>query len=186
MHRATAETEVRLELCLEGAGRAEVNSGLPLFDHLLRSMAFHGLLDLTLQAQGDLPHHLVEDVGLALGQAVREALGPGEGVSRYGHALVPMDDALVGAALDLSGREGLVWRLRLPSTGVEGLDAEVVPEFFRGFCRSCRATLHLFSCWGEVTHHLLEAAFKAFGQALAQAVSLRNRRQGIPSLKGVL
>ncbi len=187
--RVTGETDVRLTLDLDGQGRSTIDTGVPFFDHMLSHVAMHGLLDLTLTCRGDLAvdaHHTVEDVGIALGQALARALGDRRGVARYGQMLLPMDEALAQVALDLSGRGLLVYDAALPAAQVGGFDAELVPEFLRAVAHNAGLTLHVRLVSGGNTHHAIEAIFKAFGRALGQAVELDPRRQGVASTKGVL
>ncbi|ACX51477.1 Imidazoleglycerol-phosphate dehydratase [Ammonifex degensii KC4] len=187
--RKTKETEVRVELCLDGQGRAEINTGIGFFNHMLEAFTRFSNFDLKVRARGDLEvdaHHTVEDVGIVLGKALEEALGNKEGIARFGHAILPMDEALVLAAVDVSGRRGFYWEGSFPTTQVGGLDVEVIPEFFRSLAFNARITLHLRILAAENTHHAAEALFKACGLALGQAVTLRPHGGGIPSTKGVL
>lgn len=188
--RATAETRVAVDLrwpAAPGAAAPEVTTGLPFLDHLLAATLLHGGFAGRLEARGDLEvdgHHLIEDVGRALGLALDRALGERRGLARFGWALVPMDDALVRVALDLSGRGYLGWRLPLPARAFGAYHTEAAVEFFRGLADCGRLTLHVDRLAGEGAHHLLEAAHKALGLALAQALAPRGA--GVPSTKGVL
>ena len=189
IRRRTTETDVAVELQLDGQGSYRITTGLPFFDHMLAQLAKHGLFDLTLRAKGDLevdPHHTMEDVGLALGEAFAQALGNRARIRRYGQATVPMDDALGWVAVDLSGRPFLAYR----ADGLEGkvgeFDAALLKEFFRAFAMALRANLHIGIPYGENTHHMAEAVFKAAGRALDTAVALDPRVKGIPSTKGKL
>lgn len=187
--RATLETRVRVELALDGRGHASVRTGVGFLDHMLQAFARHGLFDLTLEARGDLEvdaHHTVEDVGLCLGEAFRRALAEGRGIRRFGEATVPMDEALVRAAVDLSGRPYLVCRLTLSSPRLGSMETQLVPEFFRAFVNRAGIALHLHQLEGENDHHVVEAAFKAAARALDQATALDPRVPDVPSTKGSL
>jgi imidazoleglycerol-phosphate dehydratase len=187
--RRTGETDISVELTLDGQGRAEINTGLPFFDHMLTLTAVHGLLDLTVKAVGDTTvdgHHTVEDVGLVLGQALDEALGDRQGIVRYGSALVPMDESLVRGVIDLSGRPYLVYDVAPPTERVGDFDTQLPREFFGAVVGRGRLTLHLTGLSGVNSHHLIEAVFKAFGRALREACRLDPARAGVPSSKGVL
>ncbi|MBI3911447.1 MAG: imidazoleglycerol-phosphate dehydratase HisB [Armatimonadetes bacterium] len=187
--RKTKETDVCLELNLDGAGRADVHTGVGFFDHMLDLFARHGLFDLEVEAKGDLhvdQHHTVEDVGICLGLALREALGDRAGIVRYGHAGVPMDEALVLAAVDVSGRPFFVGDLQVQGRTIGAFDAELAPEFFRAVAMNGLLTLHLRQLAGENAHHVVEGAFKAFARALDAATRHDERVQGVPSTKGVL
>lgn len=188
--RASKETSIRLVLDLDGTGRADVRTGLPFFDHMLTAFAHHGLFDLTLRAKGDLDvdaHHTVEDVGLVLGQALREALGDRRGVVRYGTFGLPMDEALALVAVDLSGRPFVVWETPKLSRWVGTFPAELAEDFWRAFAQEARLTLHVRILSGRNTHHMLEAIFKGCARALAQAVAVDPRRATlVPSTKGKL
>ncbi|AEF94591.1 Imidazoleglycerol-phosphate dehydratase [Desulfotomaculum nigrificans CO-1-SRB] len=187
--RKTAETDINVCLNLDGTGIYEVQTGVGFLDHMLCLWARHGALDLTIKARGDTyidDHHTVEDIGITLGLAIKEALGDKAGINRYGHALVPMDEALILVALDLSGRGHLELDLPLPSTKVGSFDTELVEEFFRAMAVNGGITLHVRMLSGRNTHHIIEGAFKALGRALRQAVARDERLTGIPSTKGVL
>lgn len=188
--RVTAETNIQLSLDLDGAGRADIDTGCGFLDHMLTLFAHHGRFDLTVRCQGDTQvddHHTVEDIGIALGQAFAKALGDKRGITRYGSMLLPMDEALVLCAVDLSGRCMLRYGLTLPTPKVGTFDTELGKEFFWAFAREAAATVHLRQLDGENSHHILEAAFKAFGRALRQAVSMDPAAQNeIPSTKGSL
>lgn len=187
--RQTNETDVEVQVNLDGSGVSGITTGVGFFDHMLTHVAKHGLLDLTVRARGDLhvdDHHTVEDVGIALGKAIGEALGDRAGIVRYGHAAVPMDEALVLCALDISGRGLSVCELQVPVERIGGFAAEMVPEFFRALAHNAGITLHVRQFAGANGHHIVEAAFKAFGRALAQAVARSERVRGVPSTKGVL
>lgn len=187
--RKTLETDIRLELRLDGRGKAEVSSGIGFLDHMLNSFARHGFFDLRLACKGDLQvdgHHTVEDIGIVLGQAIKEAVGDKMGIRRYGSCILPMDDALVLCALDLCGRPYLKYNLELPAERAGGLETELVREFFYAVSYSAGMNLHIRQMDGENTHHIIEAAFKAFARALSEAVSADSRVQGVLSAKGIL
>ncbi len=189
IERQTSETRIALTVTLDGDGGSEVVTGVGFFDHMLSHVARHGLLHLTIQADGDLhidDHHTVEDVGIALGQALREAAGDKAGIARYGHALLPMDEALVSCALDWSGRVILVDDFSFPSPKIGTFDTELVAEFFRAVASQAGLTLHFEQKRGRNAHHIAEAAFKAFGRALDMAKRRDERVGGIPSTKGIL
>lgn len=189
VERKTRETAIAVKVLLDGTGTAEVDTGLPFFDHMLTLWAVHGLFDVTIRAQGDLDvdgHHTVEDVGICLGQALSKALGDRKGLRRYGTACVPMDETLAQVSLDLSNRPYLVCRLPAMAERVGTFETELVPEFFRALCHHGGLTLHIAVPYGDNTHHILEAVFKAFGRALDEATALDPRRLTVPSSKGVL
>jgi imidazoleglycerol-phosphate dehydratase len=189
IERATSETDIRLSLNLDGAGTAEIETGIGFFDHMLTLFARHGLFDLSIHCRGDLhvdAHHTVEDVGICLGGAIRQAVGDKAGIVRYGTFTVPMDESLVMVSLDLSGRPYLVCNLRPPAARVGEFDAELAPEFFQAVAANAAMNLHVQQFHGSNSHHLLEAAFKAFGRALDAATRRDDRVQGVPSTKGVL
>ena len=189
LERRTSETDIALSVSLDGDGGGEVVTGVGFFDHMLTHVARHGLLHLTVQATGDLhidDHHTVEDVGIALGSALREAAGDKAGIARYGFALVPMDEALVSCALDWSGRGLLAHDFAFSSPKIGTFDTELVAEFFRAVAAHAGLTLHFEQRRGANAHHIAEAAFKAFGRALDMAKRRDERVQGIPSTKGVL
>ena len=188
--RNTDETQIRLTLNLDGSGRAELATGLPFFEHMLTQIARHGLFDLEIQASGDLAvdaHHTVEDVGIVLGQALARALGDKRGLTRYGHAYVPLDEALSRAVIDLSGRPGLVYEVDYTRARIGNFDVDLLREFFQGFVNHAQITVHLDSLRGTNAHHQAETLFKAFGRALRMAVTEDSRMKGqIPSTKGTL
>jgi imidazoleglycerol-phosphate dehydratase len=189
VRRRTTETDVTVELKLDGEGSYRIKTGLPFFDHMLAQLAKHGLFDLTLRAKGDLevdPHHTMEDVGLALGEAFAQALGNRARIRRYGQAMVPMDDALGWVAVDLSGRPYLAYRADGLAGKIGEFDAALLKEFFRAFATALRANLHIGVPYGENAHHMAEAVFKAAGRALDAAISPDPRVKGIPSTKGKL
>jgi imidazoleglycerol-phosphate dehydratase len=187
--RKTRETDIRLRLVLDGSGRSRLAFGLPFLEHMLALLCAHGLFDLDCKAKGDLAvdqHHLVEDLGLALGQALLRALGDKRGIARYGSALLPMDESLVEVAVDLSGRPYLAYGLKLRQRRLAEFDTELAVEFFRALAQAGGLTLHLTQRSGGNTHHVLEAAFKGLGRALRMAVSRDPRVLGVPSTKGKL
>lgn len=188
--RKTNETDIRLSLNLDGRGESQIRTGVGFLDHMLTLLARHGGMDLELTCDGDTQvddHHSVEDIGIALGQAFEECLGDKRGITRYGQFLLPMDEALVLCAVDLSGRAYLGWAVDLPAQKVGDFDTELGKEFWLGFLRHCPASLHFRELSGENTHHILEAVFKGAGRALKQAVALDEKhRDEIPSTKGLL
>ncbi|MDX9976073.1 MAG: imidazoleglycerol-phosphate dehydratase HisB [FCB group bacterium] len=189
LNRDTAETKIRLVLELDGEGRAEVNTGIGFFDHMLTHLAKHSLMNLTVAAEGDLhidAHHTVEDVGICLGKAFAQALGEPKGLVRYGRSLVPMDEALAEAAVDISGRPFLSFRAELPGKVVGRFDAELAEEFLRAFAVNARITLHVNLRYGGNLHHCIEGIFKAVARALGEAVRIDPRVKGVPSTKGML
>jgi imidazoleglycerol-phosphate dehydratase len=189
IQRQTRETSVEIWLNLDGAGEADIHSGVPFLDHLLSHVAVHGLLDLRVQAQGDLEideHHTVEDIAIVMGQALDQALGRREGIRRMGEAHVPMDEALAFAAVDLSGRPYAVIEAAFARPAVGALSTEMIPHFLETLATHARMTLHARVLYGSNDHHRAEALFKALGRALRQAVEMDPRRTGIPSTKGVL
>jgi len=189
LERNTQETQIRLELNLDGEGTYTIATGVGFFDHMLSHIAKHGFLDLTVQARGDLQvdaHHTVEDVGIVYGQALRMAIGDKTGIARYGHAVIPMDDALAMVALDLSGRPYLKFHADVGKGHVGDFDLELAEEFFQAAAAQAGMNLHIRLLDGNNLHHCLEAIFKAFGRALAAAVKMDERVKGIPSTKGIL
>jgi len=188
--RATSETRITVTLDLDGAGQAQVATGIGFLDHMLTALARHAMLDLNVQAEGDLHidfHHTTEDVGIVLGQALAQALGDKRGIRRYGHCSLPMDEALVDAALDLSGRPFFAWNVRFERDKVGAMDTELFEEFFRAFAMNGLLTLHVTQRAGRNAHHVAEAAFKSVARALRQAVEPDPRAGGaIPSTKGSL
>ena len=186
--RNTAETNISLKVNLDGTGKTEVNTGVGFLNHMLTLFAAHGRFDLEVHCVGDTDvddHHSVEDVGICLGQAFRQALGDKRGITRYGSFLLPMDEALILATVDISGRSSLNDTLEIPTEKIGSFDTELVEEFFLGFTRSCPMSLHLRKLAGTNSHHIVEGAFKAFGRAMKAAVALDGTDK-IPSTKGVL
>jgi imidazoleglycerol-phosphate dehydratase len=189
VQRQTKETRIRLALSLDGQGQADVKTGVPFLDHMLELWARHGFFKLTVDATGDLgvdDHHTVEDIGICLGQAFREAIGDKSGIRRFGFASVPLDEALAQVTVDISGRGVLVLNARLGRHRVGDFDPDLVQDFFQAFVVNAGVTLHLDVPRGRNAHHKIECLFKAFGRALADAVSLDPRQTGVPSTKGVL
>ena len=188
--RKTAETDITVEIDLDGSGRYDNQTGVGFFDHMLDQLSRHSLIDIKLRAKGDLhidDHHTVEDTGIALGQALAQALGDKRGIRRYGACLLPMDDALVRAALDLSGRPYLVWNVEMPTSKIGRFDTELVREFFQAFSTHGGITLHVDALHGINSHHIAEAAFKAVARALREAVETDPRKSdAVPSTKGAL
>ena len=189
VQRNTLETRIQVSVDLDGSGSARLASGLPFLDHMLDQIARHGLIDLDVAAQGDLhidAHHTVEDIGIALGQAVRQALGDKRGIRRYGHAYVPLDEALSRVVLDCSGRPGLDYAVDFPRARIGEFDVDLFREFFQGFVNHALITLHIDALRGRNAHHIAETVFKAFGRALRMAVEFDPRMTDIPSTKGSL
>jgi imidazoleglycerol-phosphate dehydratase len=189
VRRQTKETDVRVSINLDGAGVGRISTGVPFLDHMLELFARHGLFDLEVECRGDLEiddHHSVEDVAISLGQACRQALGDKRGIARYGAAMVPMDEALCRAVVDLSGRFYLVYEVETRRQAIGNFSVELAEHFWRSFAEALRCNLHLDLLRGRNTHHILEATFKATARALRQAVELDPRVQGVPSTKGVL
>jgi len=188
IERKTGETAVKLSLDLDG-GEVAVSTGVGFFDHMLELLGRHGRLGLRVEAEGDLEtgaHHTVEDVGIALGQALDDALGDRAGIKRYGYTAVPMDEALGMCAIDISGRPLCLFESDLPEVSIAGFDAELAEEFFRAVASNAKITLHVGTRYGSNAHHLIEACFKAFARALREAVSIDPDETGIPSTKGTL
>jgi imidazoleglycerol-phosphate dehydratase len=188
--RKTAETQITVRVNLDGTGQAKLSTGIGFFDHMLDQIARHGLIDLEIEAQGDLHidgHHTVEDVGITFGQAVLQAVGDKKGIRRYGHAYVPLDEALSRVVIDFSGRPGLVMNVPFKSGMIGTFDSQLAHEFFQGFCNHAFVTLHIDNLRGENAHHQCETVFKAFARALRVALELDPRSAGtIPSTKGSL
>jgi len=189
IHRKTRETEIEVQLNLDGQGRSDCQTGVGFFDHMLELLARHAAWDLLVRAKGDLevdPHHTVEDVGLCIGQAMREALGSKEGISRYGHALLPMEETLVTAAVDLGGRPYFVLRAEFPSEKIGQFDSELVHDFWHAVAASALCNLHVLVHYGRNSHHIAEGIFKATARALRMAAAADPRLPDVPSTKGVL
>jgi imidazoleglycerol-phosphate dehydratase len=189
VERKTAETAITVRIDLDGTGQSRIQTPLPFLSHMLEQIARHGLFDLEVDASGDIEidgHHTTEDLGIVLGKAVLQALGDRKGIQRYGAATLPMDEALVRVAMDLSGRAFFVWRLELPKAKLGSFDSELAEVFFEAFARSAQANLHVHKLEGMNLHHLIEITFKAFAKALRQATTLDPRASGVPSTKGSL
>jgi imidazoleglycerol-phosphate dehydratase len=186
--RKTKETEIRIRWKLDGDGVYRISTGIPFFNHMLELVARHGFFDIEIEAKGDIEidiHHTIEDVGITMGKALRKALPAFEGIRRYGHSLLPMDESLCMAAIDMSGRPSLVWNGDIKGR-LGAFDGEVVKEFFQGFVNEARITLHVNLLYGDNLHHKIEAIFKAFGRALREAASRDDAVRGPLSTKGVL
>jgi len=188
--RDTLETKITATVNLDGTGKASFATGIPFFEHMLDQVARHGLIDIDLKADGDLhidAHHTVEDVGITLGEAFARALGDKKGIRRYGHAYVPLDEALSRVVIDFSGRPGLDYHVDYPRARIGDFDVDLISEFFQGFVNHARVTVHIDSIRGRNAHHIAETIFKAFGRALRMAVEPDPRMQGVtPSTKGTL
>ncbi|MCX5617061.1 imidazoleglycerol-phosphate dehydratase HisB [Bombella sp. TMW 2.2543] len=190
LNRQTGETDITLSLSLDGQGKNNIKTGIGFFDHMLDALARHGGLDLDVQVKGDLhidDHHTIEDVGITLGEALYRAIGDKRGIERFGFALVPLDEALCEAVVDISGRPFLAWNIEFPREMIGSMATEMVEEFFRALCMSARITVHMNNRAGTNAHHIAESAFKSFARALRMALSRDPRSAGqIPSTKGVL
>ena len=187
--RDTKETRIRASINLDGSGAGKLDTGVPFLDHMLDQVARHGGFDLEISARGDLhidAHHTVEDIGITLGQVLMQALGDKQGIRRYGHAYVPLDEALSRVVVDLSGRPGLAFKIDFVRARIGEFDVDLVHEFFQGFVNHAQVTLHVDNLKGDNAHHQAETAFKAFGRALRMAAELDPRAQGVPSTKGTL
>jgi len=187
--RKTKETDIKIMLNLDGEGKYTIDTSIPFIDHMLSLMCKHGLFDMKIKAKGDTDvdyHHTVEDIGIVLGKAVKQALGNMKGISRYGRASVPMDEALASVGLDISGRPYLVYKIEFPKRSkIRNFDPDLIEDFLQAFVSNSSITLHVESPYGRNTHHIIEAIFKALGRALRQAVSIDPRVKDIPSTKGV-
>ncbi len=190
VQRNTLETQIKVRLNLDGIGTGRFDTGVPFLEHMLDQIARHGMIDLDIHAKGDLhidAHHTVEDVGISLGQAFDSAVGDKKGIRRYGHAYVPLDEALSRVVIDFSGRPGFVYDVAFPRSHIGNFDVDLFSEFFRGFVNHAKVTLHIDCLKGVNAHHVAETIFKAFGRALRMALERDERMQGIlPSTKGVL
>jgi imidazoleglycerol-phosphate dehydratase len=189
IERKTAETDIQLELNLDGSGRGDVATGVGFFDHMLQLLAKHGALDLSVKVDGDLEvdqHHTVEDTGICLGQAVREALGDKAGIRRYGHFTLPMEEVLVTSAIDLGGRAYFIFNAEFPSTKIGEFDSELVYDFWQSFSANALCNLHVQVHYGRNSHHVAEGIFKATARALRMAADSDERMTGVPSTKGTL
>ncbi len=190
IQRDTKETQIRVDINLDGSGNGKFDIGIPFLEHMLDQVARHGMIDIEITAKGDLhidAHHTVEDVGISLGQALAQALADKKGIRRYGHAYVPLDEALSRVVIDCSGRPGLEYHVKFPRSRVGEFDVDLFFEFFQGFVNHAQVTLHVDSLRGRNAHHIIETVFKAFGRALRMAVETDPRAAGvIPSTKGAL
>ncbi len=190
IERNTLETQIRLSVNLDGDGKSDLSTGVPFLEHMLDQIARHGLIDLTIDAKGDThidDHHTVEDIGISLGMAFREAVGDKKGIKRYGHAYVPLDEALSRVVIDLSGRAGLTFNADFTRASIGGFDTELVAEFFQGLTNHAQATIHIDCLRGKNAHHQAETIFKAFGRALRMALETDERMADqLPSTKGAL
>ncbi len=190
VERNTLETQIKVEINLDGDGQAAFDTGIPFLEHMMDQIARHGLIDLNIQADGDRhidDHHTVEDIGITLGQAFDKAVGDKKGIRRYGHAYVPLDEALSRVVIDFSGRPGLVFNVDYTRASVGGFDVDLFQEFFQGFTNHAKVTLHIDNIRGSNTHHQIETVFKAFGRALRMALESDERMKGqMPSTKGSL
>jgi len=189
IERVTKETRIKLSLHLDGRGDAKICTSVPFLDHMLNLFARHGLFDLEVEASGDIDidfHHTVEDIGIVLGEAFRQALGDKKGIRRYGQATVPMDETLASVAIDISGRPYLVYHVVLPKVKIGEFDVELAREFFQAFVNHCGLNLHINVMYGENVHHIIEACFKAFARAMDAATQRDPRVEGVMSTKGVL
>ena len=189
IQRKTNETDINLTLIVDGTGKYEVKTSVPFLDHMLSLMAKHGHFDLHIHAKGDIEidyHHTVEDVGIVLGQAFKQALGDMAGIRRFGESKVPMDETLAEAVLDISGRPGLVYNVKMPKGKVGDFDVELAYDFFKAVTNHAGITLHINVPYGDNLHHIIEAVFKAFGRAMDSATRIDSRSMGVPSTKGIL
>ena len=189
IERKTAETQISIKLNLDGEGTCDIATGIGFLDHMLTLLAKHSFMDLTVKAKGDLEvdsHHTVEDIGIVLGEALREALGDKAGIHRYGNCFIPMDETLAQVCLDFSGRPFLAFGAEIPKIQLGNYDAEMTEEFFRAVAMHCGLTLHIRVLYGSNVHHIIEAIFKAFARAVAEAAAVDSRVKGVMSSKGVL
>jgi imidazoleglycerol-phosphate dehydratase len=190
VERATKETRIKARLALDGTGESRIATGIGFLDHMLEQLSRHSLIDIEIEAEGDLHidfHHTTEDCGIVLGTALSKALGPRKGIARYGHAYVPMDEALTRVALDLSNRPFLAWRVRLSQPKLGEMDTELFKEFFQAFAQAGGLTLHVENLYGENNHHIVESCFKGLARALRAAIAIDPRKaDAVPSTKGVL
>lgn len=189
IERITKETRIKLSLTVDGSGSATICTSVPFLDHMLNLFARHGLFDLDIEASGDIDidfHHTVEDIGIVLGEAFKQALGDKKGIRRYGQATVPMDETLASVAVDISGRPYLVYHVNLPKVKIGDFDVELAREFFQAFANHCGLNLHINVMYGDNVHHIIEACFKAFARALDNASQLDPHVKGVMSTKGVL
>jgi imidazoleglycerol-phosphate dehydratase len=190
VERNTLETKIKVQVNLDGSGVCKLNTGVPFLEHMLEQVSRHGLIDLIIEAKGDLhidAHHTVEDIGITLGQAINKAVGDKKGIMRYGHAYVPLDEALSRVVIDFSGRPGLEHRVVYPRASIGGFETDLLHEFFQGFVNHAGVTLHIDNISGANSHHIAETVFKAFGRAVRMALTFDPRMEGVmPSTKGAL
>ena len=189
VQRKTNETDIAIQINLDGKGKYDVNTSKPFLDHMLNLFSFHGLMDLKIKAKGDIEidyHHLMEDLGITLGEAIKKSLGDKKGIKRYGRAAIPMDEALADVVIDISGRPYLVYKLKPAKGSLKDLDISLFEDFFRGLTSHAMITLHVNVEYGRDLHHIIEAVFKAFGRALREAVTIDKRTGVLPSTKGKL
>jgi imidazoleglycerol-phosphate dehydratase len=189
VERKTRETDISITINLDGKGRNTINTSIPFLDHMLGLLSFHSQIDLDVRASGDIEidyHHLMEDLGIVLGETIKKALGDKEGITRYGSAVIPMDESLAQVVIDLSGRPYLVYRVKQPKVAVRGLEFSLFEDFFRALTNHAMMNFHVIVGYGRDLHHIFEAIFKAFGRALRQAVSIDPKMKGLPSTKGKL
>jgi len=189
IHRETAETKIQLSIVLDGTGKCDVQTGVGFLDHMLTLFARHSLIDLSVHAKGDLEvdaHHTTEDVGICLGQAIRQALGDKSGIRRYGHLTLPMEETLVTTAIDLSGRSYLVFTAPIPAAKIGDFDSELVEDFWQAFSANALCNLHILLHYGRNSHHIAEAIFKSVARSLRLAIEIDPRQLGVPSSKGTL
>ncbi len=190
VERKTKETDIKVVINLDGEGKSSIDTSIPFFDHMLSLMCKHGIFDMRLKAKGDIDvdyHHTVEDIGIVLGKAVKQALGNMKGISRYGQASVPMDESLASVSLDISGRPYLVYKVEFPKRSkIKDFETDLIEDFLQAFVSHSGITLHISIPYGRNTHHMIEALFKAFGRALKNAVSIDSRIKSIPTTKGKL
>ena len=190
VHRKTNETEIKVEVNLDGTGKHSIKTGLPFFDHMIQQLSKHSLIDINIKCKGDLEidsHHSMEDVGWALGKAINDALGNKQGIKRYSFNYLPMDECLTRCCLDISGRPWLVWNVFLPNVTIKDIETEIFREFFQSFSQSAELTLHIENIYGQNTHHIIESCFKSMAISLRNAIDLDLRNlDSVPSTKGTL
>ncbi|HMK56108.1 MAG TPA: imidazoleglycerol-phosphate dehydratase HisB [Dissulfurispiraceae bacterium] len=189
IERKTKETDISLQINLDGKGSCSINTSIPFLDHMLNLFAFHGMMDLKIKARGDIEidyHHLMEDLGISLGEALKKALGDKKGIGRYGRATIPMDESLATVVIDISGRPYLVYNVKPPRGALKDLEISLFEDFFRALTNHAMITLHVNLEYGRDLHHIIEAIFKAFGQALKKAVQVDTKKRTVPSTKGML
>ena len=188
--RKTNETQIKVSVNLDGTGKNAITTGLPFFDHMIQQLSKHSLIDIDLKCNGDLEidsHHTMEDVGWALGKAIKEALGNKQGIKRYSFSYLPMDECLTRCCIDISGRPWLVWNVFLPNVTIKDIETEIFKEFFQSFSQSAEITLHIENIYGQNTHHIIESCFKSMAVSLRSAIQLDYRNlQNVPSTKGTL